>query len=329
VGVAPVRWGILSTAAINEKLLAGARRSGEVEILAVASRDHRRASDFAARHGIPRSHLDYESLLADPDVEAVYIPLPNALHHPWTMRALAAGKHVLCEKPYSRRPEEVADAFDAAEGAGLVLSEAYMYRYNPQIVRLAELVRDGAIGELRTISAAFTHPCQDPDDVRLSAELDGGGLMDVGCYCVSASRLLAGEPEAVTAQQDVGPGGVDVRMAGTLSFAGGVLAHFDCGFHVPDRSSLEVVGSTAVIRVSDPWHCAEPGLELTRLDGSVESIEVAVASSYQLELERVGNAIRGNGGPAPLGREDALGQARAIAALYRAAESGAAVRPAG
>jgi D-xylose 1-dehydrogenase (NADP+, D-xylono-1,5-lactone-forming) len=238
VGVAAVRWGILSTAAINEKLLAGARRSDAVVVVAVGSRDGERAAEFAERHGIPRAHGSYEALLADPDVEAVYIPLPNGLHHPWTLRALEAGKHVLCEKPYSRRPAEVEEAFDAAERAGLVLSEAYMYRYNPQIVRLAELVGGGAIGELRTISSAFTHPCEDPGDVRLSAELDGGGLMDVGCYCVSASRLLAGEPEIVTAQQDLGPGGVDVRMAGTLSFAGGVLAHFDCGFHVPDRSQL-------------------------------------------------------------------------------------------
>jgi predicted dehydrogenase len=151
--------------------------------------------------------------------------------------------------------------------------------------------------------------------------------MDVGCYCVSASRLLAGEPETVTAQQDVGPSGVDVRVVGTLSFAGGVLAHFDCGFHVPDRSSLEVVGSTGVIRVSDPWHCLEPGLELTHADGTTESVPVERESSYRLELERVGAAVRGSGGPPPLGREDALGQARAIAALYRAAESRAAVRP--
>jgi xylose dehydrogenase (NAD/NADP) len=329
VGVAPVRWGILSTAAINEKLLAGARRSDAVEVVAVGSRDGARAAAFAERHGIGRAHGSYEAVLEDPDVEAVYIPLPNALHHPWTMRALAAGKHVLCEKPYSRRPAEVEEAFDAAERAGLVLSEAYMYRYNPQTVRLGELVRDGAIGELRTIASAFTHPCEDPADVRLSAELDGGALMDVGCYCVSASRALAGEPEAVTAQQDVVPGGVDVRVAGTLAFAGGVLGHFDCGFHVPDRSQLEVVGSAGTLRVNDPWHCLKPGIVLTRADGEAEAIAPAVESSYRLELERVGDAVRGGRGPAPLGRDDALGQARAIAALYRAAESGETVRPAG
>jgi xylose dehydrogenase (NAD/NADP) len=327
VGVAPVRWGILSTAAINEKLLAGARRSDGVEVVAVGSRDAARGTAFAERHGIGRAHGSYEALLEDPDVEAVYIPLPNALHHAWTMKALAAGKHVLCEKPYSRRPAEVEEAFEAAERAGLVLSEAYMYRYSPQIVRLAELVREGAIGELRTIASAFTHPCADPADVRLSAELDGGGLMDVGCYCVSASRLLAGEPETVTAQQEVGPSGVDVRFVGALAFPGGVLAHFDCGFHVPDRSQLEVVGSAGVIRVSDPWHGREPGLELTRADGTTEPVLVERESAYRLELERVSAAARGAGGPPPLGRADALGQARTIAALYRAAESGAAVRP--
>jgi xylose dehydrogenase (NAD/NADP) len=326
VGVAPVRWGVLSTAAINKKLLAGARESDAVEVVAVGSRDGERARAFAERHGIPRAHGSYEALLEDPDVEAVYVPLPNALHHPWTLKALAAGKHVLCEKPYSRRPAEVLEAFAAAESAGLVLSEAFMYRYHPQIRRLAALVREGAIGELRMIAAAFTHPCEDPDDVRLRADLDGGGLMDVGSYCVSAARLLAGEPVSVTAQQTLGPSGVDVRMAGTLSFSGGALAHFDCGFHVPDRSSLEVVGSEGAIRVSDPWHCAEPGLELTR-GGRAETIPVEHASSYRLELEAVGAAVRGSAEPVPLGREDALGQARTIAALYRAAESGAAVSP--
>jgi predicted dehydrogenase len=323
--VTAVRWGILSTAEINEKLLAGARRADGVEVVAVGSRDEARARAFADRHGIPRAHGSYEALLADDGVEAVYIPLPNGLHHPWTLRALAAGKHVLCEKPYSRHPAEVEEGFAAAERAGLVLSEAYMYRYNPQIERLAELVRGGAIGDLRTIAAAFTHPCPDPDDIRLDPALEGGGLMDVGCYCVSAARLLAGEPVAVTAQQETGPSGVDVRMVGTLSFAGGVLAHFDCGFHVPDRSQLEVVGSEGTIVVNDPWHCVEPCLAVTRA-GETELIAVGRESSYRLELERVGHAVRGTGGPPPLGREDALGQARAIDALYRAAASGETVR---
>ncbi len=319
-----LRWGVLSTALINRKLLRGAGRSATAEVVAVASRDGDRAQAYAAEHAIPRAHAGYDALLADPDVEAVYVPLPNGLHHPWTLRALAAGKHVLCEKPYTRRPAEVEAAFAAASAARLVLSEAYMYRYNPQTVRAAELVREGALGELRLVIASFTWPCDAPGDVRLDPELDGGSLMDVGCYCVSAARLFAGEPVAVAAQQELTPSGVDDRMTGTLAFAGGALAHFDSGFHLPDRSALELVGAEATLHVRDPWHCVAPGLDLVPQDGPAQRIDVEVADSYALELDAFAAAVRGEPGPL-LGRDDALGQSRAIAALYTAAETGTTV----
>ena len=322
----PLRWGVLSTANINRKVLAGAARSEDVRVVAVASRDLERARGFATEHGIPTAHGGYPALLADPDVEAVYLPLPNALHHEWTLAALRAGKHVLCEKPYSRRPGQVAEAFALAAASGLVLSEAFMWRYHPQTVRLVELVASGAIGDLAMISASFSWPMTDLANVRADPALDGGSLMDVGCYCVSAARLLGGEPERVTAQQVSGPTGVDVGFAATLGFAGGVLAHLDCGLRVAARSALEVAGTRGTLRVRDPWHGLDPQLELTGPDGATTLVPVAAANPYQRELEEFGAAVRGLPN-ALLGADDALGQARTIEALYRAASTGTAVAP--
>jgi D-xylose 1-dehydrogenase (NADP+, D-xylono-1,5-lactone-forming) len=317
VGVA-VRWGILSTAKINGHVLAGARASERVDVVAVASRDRARADAYAREHGIPRAHGSYEALLADDDVEAVYVPLPNSLHVGWSIRALEAGKHVLCEKPLTRRAAEAEEAFDAAEHADRFLMEAFMWRHHPQTKRLAELVEEGAVGELRLVRSAFSFPLTEMANVRLRPELDGGSLMDVGCYCVSGSRLLAGEPQHVEGQQVLAPSGVDVRYAGTLRFAGDVLASFDCAFDLPVRSALEVVGADGSLLLADPWHCREPGIELRR-DGTVERIEVEPADSYRLQLENLSDAIRGEAAPL-LGREDALGQARTIEALYATAE---------
>jgi predicted dehydrogenase len=174
------------------------------------------------------------------------------------------------------------------------------------------------------INSSFSWPTPFIGDVRLDPLLDGGSLVDVGCYCVSASRLLAGEPLAVSAQSVTGPTGVEIALVGTMRFESNVLAHFDSGFHLPNRSELEVVGSAASIRVSDPWHGQSPGLELL-VDGQPsESIEVGIANSYQLELEHFARAVRGE--PSSLlGRDDAFGQAVTISALYSAAESGSVV----
>ena len=316
--------GFLSTAKINDLLLDAARQSDQVEVVAVASRDADRAAAYARERGIGRSHGSYEALLADPGVAAVYISLPNSLHHEWTMKALAAGKHVLCEKPYTRRPEEVDEAFDAAERAGLVLMEAFMWRHHPQSKRLKELVDEGAVGELRAVRAAFSFVLRREGDVRLDPALDGGSLMDVGCYCVSGSRLLGGEPAAVTGQA-VEAGGVDLRFTGTLAFRGGALAHFDCGFDVPDRSELVAVGSEGEIEVSDPWHSQTPGLELRRAGESPQSIEVERGNRYEMQWDNLARAIRGEEA-ALLDRADALGQARTIDALYRAAAEGRTVK---
>jgi xylose dehydrogenase (NAD/NADP) len=318
------RWGFLSTARINDALLGGIAAVPDAQALAVGSRDAIRAQEYARANGIERSYGGYDELLADPDVEIVYVSLPNGMHVEWSRRALEAGKHVLCEKPLSRSVAEVEQLFDLAAEHGLHLSEAFMYRHHPQTKRLKQLVDDGAIGSLRLIRGTFSFNCA-PGDPRLLAGMEGGGLMDVGCYPVSMSRYLAGEPERVSAEQQLGGDGVDVVLAGVLRFPGGVIAHFDSGLAMPHRREIEVVGSTGVLRVANPWHPEPDGIELWRDgDEGPELIPMAAADSYALEVADLGEAIRGEHEPL-LGRADALGQARTIAALYAAADSGSSV----
>jgi D-xylose 1-dehydrogenase (NADP+, D-xylono-1,5-lactone-forming) len=320
-----VTWGIISTADINRKVIPGARASDKVELVAVASRDTGRAEAYAKEWGIERAYGSYEALLEDPAVEAVYISLPNTMHCEWSIRAVEAGKHVLCEKPMSRNAQEVESAFDAAERAGRLLSEAFMYRHNPQTARLRELVADGAVGALRVIRSAFSYSLYDAENIRLRTDVDGGSLMDVGCYCVNGSRLLAGEPEVVLGHSQIGPSGTDWVFAGTMAFPGDVVALFDCGTSLPERDELEVIGTEGSLFLDDPWHCYVPGIELRR-DGDVERIELQPEDSYRLELENVSNAIRGEA-TLVLGREDAVAQARTMEALSRSAETAQAVRP--
>ena len=305
----PLRVGLLSTANINRRILEGAAASdGAAEVVAVASRDEDRARAYARENGIERAHGSYEALLADDAVDAVYVSLPNSMHVDWSIRALQAGKHVLCEKPLSRRPAEVERAFDAAERAGRVLMEAFMWRHTPQARMLTELV--GRLGPLRMVRAQFSFPGVQAGNVRLASALDGGALMDVGCYCVSAARLVIGaEPVAFTGQQVIGGDGVDLRFAGTMRFPGDVLAHFDCGMDTAGRSELEVAGAEGTLVVRDPWHSRDVGIEF---DG--ERIPVDFRDPYACELEALA------AGEPRFGRADAVGQAKAIAGLYRASQ---------
>ena len=318
-----IKWGIMSTARINRLFLAGARQARGVEIAAVASREQSSARRFADEQQIARAYGSYEALLADPEIEAVYISLPNSLHIEWTRRALIAGKHVLCEKPLSRRAAEVASAFDLAGQRERLLMEAFMYRHHPQTHRLQELVGAGAVGRVRLIRGSFSFFAGDPANIRLNAALDGGALMDVGCYCVSGARVIAGEPERVSAEQALGSGRVDVVFTGVMRFRGDVLAHFDAGLALPIREELEIVGERGALFLGDPWHCQMPVIELRR-DGEVERIEIEPVDPYMLEAENMSAAIRGQAQPL-LGRDDAIGQARAIEALYQAAGSGRVV----
>jgi len=314
-----VRFGILSTAHINRIVIPGAHASSKVDLVAVASRDRARAEAYAREWEIPVAYGSYEELLADDSIEAVYISLPNTLHCEWSIKAVEAGKHVLCEKPMSRHPGDVVAAFDAAEREGRLLTEAFMYRHNPQTARIVELVVSGAIGELRLVRSTFSYSLYDHSNIRLQPEVEGGALMDVGCYCVSGSRLVAGEPEALAALAWYGETGTDWVFQGLMRFPGDVLAQFYCGTALPESDELEVIGSEGSLFVDDPWHCRTPGIELRR-GGEVERIDLECVDSYQLELENLSEAIRGEAGLL-LGREDAVAQAEALEALHSSAMS--------
>ena len=313
----PIRWGLLGTSRINAKLLAGARLTDNAKVVAVGSRSAATGEAYARANGIEKAHASYEALLADSDVDAIYIPLPNAMHHPWTLTALAAGKHVLCEKPYTRHPEEVDVAWDAAEAAGLVVMEAFMWRHTPQVARLLELLP--SLGELIAVRSTFNFPLKDDGDIRLSPKLKGGSLMDVGTYCVNGARLIAGEePEMVFGEQVTTADGIDRRFAALMRFPSGLTATFHSGFDAFSES-LEVIGRNGSILLPDPWHSMQ-GLML--IDGLEERVQPI--NPYQCELDDMAAAIRGEKAPR-LGRDDAMGQARTIEALYRSAETGAPV----
>jgi len=319
-----VKWGIISTADINRKVIPGAHASPKVDLVGVASRDQQRAEEYAKQWDIPRAYGSYEALLADPEIEAVYISLPNTMHCEWSIKSAEAGKHVLCEKPLSRHPNEVEEAFDAADKAGRLLSEAFMYRHNPQTKRVRQLVDEGAIGELRVVRSVFSYSLYDEDNIRLRTDVEGGALMDVGCYNVSGSRLVGGEPEHVLGEAWYGPSGTDWVFSGTLRFPGNVIGLFHCGTALPNQDELEVIGSEGSLFLDDPWHCNVPVIELRREDG-VERIELEREDSYRLELENLSDAIRGDG-ELLLGRADALGQARTLEALHESATTGSLVK---
>jgi D-xylose 1-dehydrogenase (NADP+, D-xylono-1,5-lactone-forming) len=309
-----IRWGLLSTAAINAEII----RAG-AHAVAVGSRDESRARAFADAHDIPRAHGSYEALLADPGVDAVYVSLPNALHARWAIRALEAGKHVLVEKPFTGSAADAEAAFDAAERAGRVLMEGLMWRFHPQAAVLARLARES---RPRVVRAVFGFDLPDRSDVRWSAELGGGALMDVGCYCLSALRLVCGEPEQVSAEA-VGDG-VDARIAAVLRFPGGVLGTIECGMDMPLRMGLEVVGEEATLGVV-PW--PQPGdITIERPGRAPEVVAARPQDPFALELEAFRAAVE-DGAPLPFGRDDAVGQARAIEAVGASAAAGRARRP--
>jgi len=313
-----LRWGVLSTARINRAIVPALRASERHALVAVASRDRARAEAYASEWDIPRTYGSYTELLADPDIDAVYIPLPNALHAEWTVRAAEAGKHVLCEKPLALTTSEVDGIADAAGRAGVVVAEAFMYRHHPQTLRVKALLDEGAIGELQLIRSAFTFTLTRPGDVRLDPSLGGGSLWDVGCYPVSMSRYLTGrEPRRVSGCQRLGPTGIDLSFYGELDF-GDMQAQFDCGFTSPLRTRLEVVGSAGAITVTAPF---KPGLEeeLTiARDGGVETMRVQGQPLYSGQVNDFAEAVAlGRAPRIPLA--DSRATVATIEALYRAA----------
>ncbi len=331
--VEPLRLGLLSTAAINEWVLDAVRESDLVEVVAVGSRSLERAEAYAREHQIPRAHGTYEALLADPQVEAVYISLPNSLHAEWSITALEAGKHVLCEKPFAARAADVERAFDTAARTGLVLTEAFMYRHHPQCTVIRDLVDSGAIGQLRAVRATLTVDMlamRGPGDVRFSRELDGGALMDIGTYCVSLSRLVAGEPIRVYGEQELYVSGVDLSFYGVLRFPGNVVGMFTASLGLPLEQRLEVVGSEATLVVPGPVFPQWAGKpELRRApsnpgdEGAVDLVDVPQAHvHFRLEVEDFALAVREGRAPL-LARDECIAQARVLEALATSAATGA------
>ena len=314
-----VKWGIISTADINRRLIPAAHASPKLDIVGVASRDPARADAYARQWDIPRAYGSYEALIEDQEIEAVYISLPNNLHCEWATKAVDGGKHVLCEKPLTRRVADAEALFEAAERNHRFVSEGFMFRHHPQTKRFAELVVEGAIGELRLVRSIFSYSLYDQTNIRLRTDVEGGALMDVGCYCVSGSRLIAGEPDSVAAHAWYGETGTDWVFAAVMRFPNNALALFDCGTALPARDELEAVGSEGSVFVEDPWFCRNPIIELRR-HGALEQINLAPEDPYRLELENLSDAIRGEG-ELLLGRDDALGQARSLQALYDSATS--------
>lgn len=303
-----IRLGLLSTAGINGAILGAGADDAPFEIVAVGSRDGARAQAYAHEHGIATAHASYDALLEDDRVDAVYIALPNALHHHWTMRALAAGKHVLCEKPYTRHPGEVDEAHHEADRLGLVLTEGFMWRHARQTALLRELLP--RVGELRAVHATFTGALLRPDDVRWTRDLGGGALLDLGCYCVSAARLVTGrEPDRVHGEAQP-HGEVDGSFAGTLHFDT-VTATFQCSLLAPLVNTIEVIGVDGVLRVPNAF-VNPPGVVV--LNGEEHRVEGG--NHYRDQLEDFCAAIRGEHPPL-IGRDEMHGQARVLDALLR------------
>jgi len=271
-----IRWGILGTARINRRVIPAMRLARRSELVAVASRSVGRAETYAREWSIPRATGGYQTLLDDPGIDAVYIPLPNTDHVPWTLAAIAAGKHVLCEKPLALDPADVDRIATAAAAAKVIVEEGFMYRHEPLTERVMSLIGSGAIGTVRAIVSGFTFALDGPSNIRLDPALAGGALWDVGSYPVTYAQLIAGQaPTVVFGTAHWNPSGVDDEFMGVLRFDGGTTANVYAGFRAPYRTWLEILGSDGALTVPNPFR---PGpLEMLELErgGAVERIDVA------------------------------------------------------
>ncbi len=320
-GPAPVRWGVLGCAAIaTRKVIPAMQRSARGEVVAIASRDRSRAERAAAELGIGRAHGSYEALLADPDVEAVYIPLPNHLHAEWTQRAAAAGKHVLCEKPLAMSAAEARTVVAACERAGVLLMEAFMYRLHPLWRQVRALVDGGAIGELLAIQAWFSYRNVDPDNIRNIAAYGGGAVMDIGCYPINVARwMFDGEPDDVVAAVRRDPRfGTDVVTSAVLDF-GGRQAGFTCSTQLEDDQRVHLVGTAGRLLVEIPFNIPpDRPTRIVRAAGgdppvapALEVIEVPTADPYGVQGDAFSAAVR-DGTAVPVPPADAIGNMAVI-----------------
>jgi predicted dehydrogenase len=325
-----VRWGVLGAANIAIKqVIPAMQHSARSEIVAIASRDIAKARAAASALGVPRAYGSYEELLADPEIEAIYNPLPNHLHVPWTTRAAEAGKHVLCEKPIAMNAPEARELIAVRDRTGVQIGEAFMVRTHPQWIAARELVATGRIGPLSLIAGHFSYYKRDPNDVRGRVEFGGGALLDIGCYPIMLSRWLFGaEPEAVVALVERDPDmRVDRLVSALLRFPTG-QATFTCAGQLVPYQRMQIFGTRGRIEIEIPFNapsdrpcriCVDDGRDLT--GAGVETVEFAAVNQYALQGDRFADAVRGIGS-VPVTLEDAVGNMAVIDALFRSAESG-------
>ena len=297
-----IRWGILSTANIGRsRVIPAIHASNNGIVSAVASRDLARAQDFAQANDIPTAYGTYEALIADPNIDAIYIPTPNSEHAEWSLKCADAGKPTLCEKPLASDGNEAQRMVDRFSDAGVTFAEAFMYRFHPRTVRVKQMVDDGAIGEIKAINAAFTFTVRNEANVRLNKSLAGGSLMDVGCYCVNVLRHMTGhEPYRVEAIAVMGDeSGVDESLTGILAFSGGVLGHFDCGLRTYRAHRYDIRGTNGRIRVNDAF--VPDADQTTTIDywhgDDYEEITIPPANHYQLMVEDFADALLNDRAP--------------------------------
>ncbi|TDQ86429.1 putative dehydrogenase [Dongia mobilis] len=337
----PVKWGIVSTADIGlKKVIPAMLRGRNIEIAAIASRDLPRAQAAAGRLGIPRAYGSYEELLADPAIEAIYNPLPNHLHVPVTLLALAAGKHVLCEKPIALDAAEAALLTEAAAKAGKLVAEAFMVRFHPQWQRAREMVRAGVLGEVRLVSSVFTYYLDDPNNVRNMAEIGGGGLYDIGCYPIVTARYLFGaEPVRVTAAMDRDPRFKTDRLTSAIAEfppdASGAGRHlvFGCATQLVPRQHVQILGTKARAEVMIPFNAPPNQPTIIRIDdgtdlsgANIRAETIPACDQYTLQGEVFSDAVRGKA-TLEFGIADAILNMRVIDAMFRAAQHGSWEKP--
>jgi len=280
-----LRWGLLSTARINRLVIPAIRASERSELTTVASRHEATARVYAREWNIPHAHGSYEALLHDSAVDVIYIGLPNSLHVEWTVRALEAGKHVLCEKPMGLDPEGIDRIADAVRRTGFAAAEGFMYRHHPLTHAVESIVASGRLGPIRSYNGAFTFPLTRENDVRLDPALGGGSLWDVGCYPVTYACLLAGAaPVEVFGWQQVGPTGIDLEFSGMMRFADGSVAQFDSGFVGPFRAEMEGVGSDASVRIVRPFRTDDRSALLLTSGDTTESLSFPAATPFAGEI---------------------------------------------
>lgn len=320
-----LRWGILGSAAIAKRaVIPGIQGSDRNEVAAIASRDLKKSKDVAKQFGIANAYGSYEELLADDTIDAVYIPLPNHLHLEWTLKAAEAGKHILCEKPLALTSGEAQQMADACQRAGVQLAEAFMYRWHPRYNEIASIIASGEIGEVRSISSSFTfNNAGDSGNVRYRKEWGGGSLYDVGCYPISAARLLLGqEPVAATAHAMFSPqhDDVDMMLSGLLEFEGGKSLIFDCGMWAAFRNPLEVLGTDGIIQVPHAYVTNSPGSAnfFVHRGGETREVQIADINAYTAQADAMHSVITGNV-PLRFGPNDSVHNMKVIEACLRSA----------